>query len=129
MSSLLYVGEKNLKILMACCSLWVINLSLDCHPKFLHSAYSSFHFLSVPTQFSSICPVFDFVTYCCIHAVFSFLGPITSDAQWCFREQFTVTDHHPSTFPLAVVSLGPLYSSSSISYRIYVGCWCHHKAM
>ena len=129
MSSLLYVDEKNLKILMACCSLWVINLSLDCYPKFLYSAYSSFHFLSAPTQFSSICPVFDFVTYYCIHVVFSFLGPITPNAQWYLRKQFTVADHHSSTCPLAVVSLGPLCPSSSTSYRLYIGCWCHHKAL
>ena len=115
MSSLLYVGEKNSKIFMACRSSWVINISLDRRPKFLHSAYSSFHFLSAPTQFSSIRPGFDSVTYCRIHAVFSFLGPITPDAQ--FGEQFAAAYHRPSACPPAVVSLGPPHPSSSTSHR------------
>lgn len=117
MSWLLCVGEKSLKISMACRSSWVINISLNRHLKCLHSVYSSFHFLSAPTQFSSIRPGFDSATYCRVHAVFSLLGSITPDAQWLFGGQYTAAYHHPSPCRPAVVSLRSPHSSSSTSHR------------
>jgi len=47
---------------------------------YLHSAYSCFHFMSAPTQFSSVCPGFDSITYCRIHTLFSFFGTIALGA-------------------------------------------------